>query len=837
MIDQNDGKYIPQRNSITIMQWNARSLIANGAELEKYIEDLKIKPDVICIQETWLNNTKSVNLKNYKCFREDRMNGRRGGGVANFVRETIPAREIKLAVDPAIECTAVEIILRDTRLSVCNIYHAELTTTTKMFQDVVKQLPSTPLICGDFNGHNPIWGSETVDHKGTILEKWADEDQLIILNDRKGTRISPEGKMSSIDLALTHNRLASKCSWSIDHTTTIGSDHFPITIGFRCQVNRGPTAPESRWNIRKADWEKFKSLCTIYIDEKLISEDVDIFTKNFTTAISICAEKSIPTTKPMMSREGVPWWNENCQKALKQKREALNRVRRTRVPDDHAAYIKARNICSSTIRRTKRDFWREYCDTIDKNTTNKELWNKIKLMSRDGKAKPSTFLLDKTGNVICDPEDRANLIANFLSTASSNSNLPVEFLTRRESLERNFEIEEFLSDNDSAPINDPFHKRELIEALDEANDTAPGEDRVTVSMLRNLPDSAIEILLQLINLSWKEGKTPADWKHSLINPIPKPQKNPTTPEAYRPIALTSCICKIAERMIKRRMQWLLESNSVLSPYQSGFRKQRGTMDNVIRLENAAQLAIQNGRYTIAVLLDLEKAYDLMWTKGLFHKLLKIGINGNSLRWFKSFLTGRSFQVKVENKKSKRIEVTNGTPQGSVISPLLFTVMLNAAAEQIEKTKIGIYADDIVIWYTSKNLEFLKKIVEKEVNAVTSWLSKWGFKISKEKTSAVVFTRRKIPASFCIEVEGVPVIPQKTAKLLGIVFDRRLTWNDHVTATLNKCKKSINIMKRLCGTEWGAHPKQQVQLYKALIRSKLEYGAEVIESAAQSTKKD
>ena len=155
---------------------------------------------------------------------------------------------------------------------------------------------------------------------------------------------------------------------------------------------------------------------------------------------------------------------------------------------------------------------------------------------------------------------------------------------------------------------------------------------------------------------------------------------------------------------------------------------------------------------------------------------------------------------------------------------------------MKKNKIGIYADDIVIWYTSKNLEYLKKIVEKEVSAVTSWLGKWGFKISKEKTSAVVFTRRKIPENFNIEVEGVPVTPQKTAKLLGIIFDRRLTWNDHITATVTKCKKSINIMKRLCGTEWGAHPKQQVQIYKALIRSKLEYGAEVIESATASTKK-
>ena len=129
-------------------------------------------------------------------------------------------------------------------------------------------------------------------------------------------------------------------------------------------------------------------------------------------------------------------------------------------------------------------------------------------------------------------------------------------------------------------------------------------------------------------------------------------------------------------MISKRLIWFLERHNVLSTSQSGFRRQRSTLDHILALHDDAVKSISNGRYLVAVFLDFERAYDMVWRDGLLSKLFGLGLRGRSLRWIRAFLGNRTARVRVGTCFSNWFELQNGLVQGSAISPILFTVMIN-----------------------------------------------------------------------------------------------------------------------------------------------------------------
>ena len=148
--------------------------------------------------------------------------------------------------------------------------------------------------------------------------------------------------------------------------------------------------------------------------------------------------------------------------------------------------------------------------------------------------------------------------------------------------------------------NKDFNLDELVEAIQLSHDSATGPDEIHYQMLKHLPDTSLETLLNIFNYIWTTGKFPEDWTLATIIPIPKPGKDPAEPNSYRPIALTSCLCKTLERMINKRLTWFLESNNHISRFQSGFRSDRSTTDNLVRLETFIRDAFIKKEHVVAV---------------------------------------------------------------------------------------------------------------------------------------------------------------------------------------------------------------------------------------------
>ena len=146
-----------------------------------------------------------------------------------------------------------------------------------------------------------------------------------------------------------------------------------------------------------------------------------------------------------------------------------------------------------------------------------------------------------------------------------------------------------------------------------------------------------------------------------------------------------------EKLVTNRLTYHLEKNKLLTNVQTGFRKGKSTTDHIIRLQDAINKYNNNKGYSLAVFIDFQSAYDMVWHTGLLCKLKKMGISGKIFTYIKQFLSSRTMQVRVRNTLSGTHTIENGTPQGSIISPILFLVMINDLPANITKTEATLFA--------------------------------------------------------------------------------------------------------------------------------------------------
>uniref|UniRef100_A0A3B5QKI5 Reverse transcriptase domain-containing protein n=1 Tax=Xiphophorus maculatus TaxID=8083 RepID=A0A3B5QKI5_XIPMA len=594
---------------------------------------------------------------------------------------------------------------------------------------------------------------------------------------------------------------------------------------------------QGRWRFKDADWRKYEDMSENRLINIDINKSINELNLEVSKSIIEVAKEAIPKGKGIKKKRIVPWWNIECTMAIKARNKAFKTLKKDVSFQNLISYKRKQAEVRRKIRNAKKFYWSKYCESLGKTTALDRVWNTIKKMS--GKSKEYKFsILKNNGNMIIEDKDKVELLVKVLAKVHSNENLSKEEKEGREFTMRKYNerINEEMVDNDT--INMKFSMTELKKALKNTKNSTPGEDQINYVMLKNLNERSKLVLLKLYNKIWEEGTLPDKWKESIIIPICKPGKDPQLTESYRPIALTSCVGKVMERMVNNRLIYFLESREKIKKYQYGFRKGRSTTDPMVQLEHEIRKAQVNKEVLMAVFLDIEKAYDMLWKEGLLIKIRQIGLSGKIYNWIKDFLTDRNIRVKIGNEVSSKCLTENGTPQGSIISPMLFIIMINDIFSKIEgKFGMTLFADDGLIWKRGRNITFLNDKMQEALGKVEDWALEWGFRISSSKSKFVNFTNRKVGTKIKLKMYDKEVERVDKFKYLGLWFDKKLTWKIHISKIIERSKKILNIMRCLRGKEWGAGRKTLKILYIGLIRSVIDYGCVVYNSASSTLLKE
>ncbi|KAG8177447.1 hypothetical protein JTE90_008631 [Oedothorax gibbosus] len=242
---------------------------------------------------------------------------------------------------------------------------------------------------------------------------------------------------------------------------------------------------------------------------------------------------------------------------------------------------------------------------------------------------------------------------------------------------------------------------------------------------------------------WNEKVFPTSWQRAIVIPIAKPGKDPQDAGNYRPIALTSCLCKLMERMVNARLVYCLEEKGTFSPFQSGFRHHRSTIDNILLLETSIREAFVRNQHLVSIFFDMEKAYDRTWRYGILKDLYHLGFRGNLPVFIQNFLKTRVFQVRVGSTLSRDFYQREGVPQGSVLSVVLFILKINDIVKQLPLTVKGtLFVDDFQISCASANMSTIERQLQIAIRKITDWTNSNGFVISNQKTICMHFCRKR-----------------------------------------------------------------------------------------------
>ena len=784
-------------------------------------------PGIVCLQETMLGNVTFNPGLNYDIYSMNPTDGERAhGGVAIIINKSVQHSII------ALQCNLQAIAIRaclDREITICSLYlppHSRFTVND--IQVLINQLPPPFVLLGDFNSHNPLWGGDYLDAEGRIIDDIINTNDLTLYNDGTMTFHNIyNNSFSAIDLSICSSSVHLDFHWKV-YEYLHGSDHFPIHLNF---VRNIPSDSPIKWKEREADWVKYHEGVNLSRDFESFDSHIEAY-NYLTSEILSSADDSIPKTKGKPHRPAVPWWNKTCNNLRKITRKCYRWYLSSRSIVSKSIYQRAMAKQRNYFKKVKKESWLFYINGINSKTPSRLIWKKIRKLS--GKFVPSPTPCLKINNVLLTkPDDVAEKLGEHFSEVSSSRNYSTHFQNVK-----NSKISLNFNSKNCEVYNAKFTLREVKEALSSSESTSPGEDNILYGMLKHLPESAKSFLLKILNKIWETGIFPPSWKVAIVVPIKKPLKDPHLPTSYRPISLTSCVCKLFEKMVNSRLVWHLENNGLLS-VQFGFRRNRSTMDPLLRLSAQIQQGFSNRCQTIGVFFDLEKAYDTTWRFGIIKRLYEMGIRGNMLNFIHSFLSDRYIKVRVGSTVSSSFELEEGVPQGSVLSVMCFAVAINSIVESVSPpVKASLFVDDLAIYVTSYDAVSACNYLQKSINAVSKWADDNGFRFSTSKTVAVRFsrsTRQETIPNLKLKDSLIPY--EKEVKFLGMIFDSKLTWSSHIDSLKIKVKKSLNILKVVSGFSWGADKRSLLRLYDSLCQSKLEYGCQIYSSACKSKLKE
>lgn len=819
-----------RRNNIRILQWNAGGLTqAKRIELNKILFDKDI--DIFFIQEANLT-IDQLKYFNFTGFILNLLpkNRQISSGILVGVKKDIKSSfQIVKEMDNTDKSELVKLDFWDnkTHLHLYSIYNPP---RNEPDLSLIEQLNKTVII-GDFNAHSKRWGYEKVDSTGKIMEEFLNTStfELIYSKEDPSTFIHYSGAGSNPDLLFATTDIAPKIKRQVIEDPSSG--HRAIIADIKLDnKNVSQHYMNLHWNFKKADWKKYKMELENKFTEQTITQQLDQpdqMNKNFCKIILETAKKHIPRGR---IKNYKPFWNPQLEELKKERDIARNTAEQTKTTLDTQIWRKKCALLKKEINIAKKNHFNNFLEKMDYRTDGPKAHKFIKNV-KDKKEKSSTPIIHNNKILTNDSVIAKTFNKYYANSHKVTRNNKKEYKQFKKDLKQKRECDPNTQHN---IFFQNFNMQELNIAINSLKTKkSPGPDHIHPEFIKNLGKIAKQQLLKLYNLSWKTN-VPAEWRKAIIVPLLKKDKIASEIKNYRPIALTSIIVKVMERMISNRLNWFLESQNLISPCQAGFRELHSTNEQVLLLSQEIKNSFNRKEDTVAIFIDFQSAYDSICRTKLLKKVKEIGIQGPMFSWLCHFLTQRFIATRYGKNISKYKQVHCGLPQGAVLSTTLFNIFINDLPQKIQESgvKCALFADDLVMWTSkpkNKTIQ-LEKTMQQSLTNLQKWTKENLMTVNTTKSNYQIFSLRKNPLKIKLNFEGQQLSETKEAKYLGVIFDTKLTWTKQIENVIQRAERRLSLLKRLAGMKWGCSRTTLNMTYNVYIKPLFTYCNEVLVTA-------
>ena len=556
---------------------------------------------------------------------------------------------------------------------------------------------------------------------------------------------------------------------------------------------------------------------------EISKNDANISFNNWWSKLDPIIDKFMPLekiTNKEYKRKFKPWITTGLVNSMKRRdkllRQYINAKNATAKLALSTQYKLLRNQIVELTKVSKNNFYKKYFST--NNTNLKKVWTGIKsLINIKNKNNniPSSILED--GEIITDQKKIANSFAKTYSSVAD------KILNQRNyNGDGNFKKYLPASTSNSMRV-DPVDAKEVCLTIASFNpNKACGPSSVPSYILYYMQNELANPLAKIVNISLSTGIHPDKLKIAKITPIYKKGSKLSTSN-YRPISLLSNINKLIERLVYNRVFDFANKQNLFYKLQFGFRPKHSTAHALTNITEEIRNSLDRGKFSCAVFVDFQKAFDTVNHSVLLAKLEHYGIRGTINKWFESYLSNRKHSVTINGFDSDLHDANHGVPQGSVLGPLLFLIYINDLYRSIKFSKTYHFADDTNLLITDKKIKSIQAKLNKDLKGLYKWLLANKISLNAAKTELVIFRKPSwsLPITK-IKIAGVRISPSHSTKYLGVYLDEFLNGSAH-------CKHLSTILRRANGMIAKARhhlrdsPEYNRTLYHSIFSSHMTYG--------------
>ena len=624
-----------------------------------------------------------------------------------------------------------------------------------------------------------------------------------------------ENSKTLLDVFMVNNRNSILTSFVADpFIPNVVRYHCPIVLVLKFSKPRSNSFQRHIWQYDRGNKQLYHDLLSTTDWDSILSNNCnENIASKITSTIFDAASKSIPNKIVTIRPDDLPWFTSKIRKMQRKRKRVHKKAKRQDTPQLWEKFKKIRNKVTQAIKQAQTDYEAKIIEKINNSSLSSKNWFKLaKTITKLDKSKQSIPPLIHGTQIASTNEEKANLLNEFFIKQSN------------------------ITDSDKHPPNIPrvHHNtlsniqilpQDIIDSLSIIDPSkASGPDTLSPRLLKDAAHILSTPLSIFFNKLISCGYMPLSWKKANVCPIFK-KSDPSDPGNYRPVSLLSYLGKLMERCIHKYLYNFLMTNNVITSFQSGFIKGDSTTNQLLHIYNDFCKALDEGKEVRAVFCDISKAFDRVWHKGLLYKLSSIGIDGNLLSWFRSYLTDRQQRVVINNSCSTWQSIPAGVPQGSILGPLLFLIYINDIVNDID-AKIRLFADDTSLYViVDDNQEQTSAdIINSDLQKINHWASSWLVDFNPSKTESLIISRKvNKQAHPPLFMNNTQINEVSKHKHLGVTFDNDGKWRSHIDSITAKAWQRIGILRSM---KFILNRKSLECLYFTFIRPLLEYSSSV-----------